>query len=223
VNQTHSVNRSLKVAASRPRPPGRRRPSLLLFPLFTRAHKLPDRPSARARSAQFPHLILPILGFALIGLCTLCIALRLEYTTRQHDDRMAMMLRKDGLSAATPSIPPPISPQLSPHGHSRSHRPPTRSPPPSPPSDALLGTMSTRAQTLAPSQQQQHEQRQHEQRQHEQRQHEQQHECLQQQRRPESAARPVAERLVQLKSLQEEGLLEDDEYSRLRRAILAAI
>ena len=80
--------------------------------------------------------------------------------------------------------------------------------------------MSTRAQTLAPSQQQQ---QQHEQQQHEQRQHEQQHECLQQQRWPESAARPVAERLVQLKSLQEEGLLEDDEYSRLRRAVLAAI
>ena len=45
---------------------------------------------------QFPHLMLPVLGFAAVGLVALSAAFRLEVRTRRGDRNVALLLRKDG-------------------------------------------------------------------------------------------------------------------------------
>ena len=84
---------------------------------------------------QFPHLIVPICGFAVVGLISLATAAHLERRTRLADKVTAGLLRDEGL--CTPAAMPPPSPERRPTPPSA--RPPamaTRrepSPPPSPP------------------------------------------------------------------------------------------
>ena len=142
---------------------------------------------------QFPHLIVPIISFAIIGLTALVLAGRIEYTTRKRDEIVARALRNDGLCAPSVFVPP--SPHLSSTGGGERRSYLRASPPPSPPAAALLPKEEPQPQ---PQQQQQ-----------------QQQQC--------PSTRNVSMRIHELNRLQAEGLLEGEEYDALRRQILAAL
>lgn len=94
------------------------------------------------RPAQFPHLLLPVFGFAVIGLVVLAMVGQVAWTTRKQDEIIAGRLFT--ANAAT-AISPPISPSPS---WVRSNSPPP-SPPVSPPPVQPSGARVAPAVALA--------------------------------------------------------------------------